>query len=101
MLSEKGLSEQTLLKAPAEGIYSRLSEVLMQGASYGKNEPDAFKPSLFILCSTTDVMVNNGITTRGGKKGKEVTISGLTTCGVHHTNTPSLHGNLCATITLL
>lgn len=78
-----------------------LSEVLIQGASHGMNELDAFKPSLFILCSTTDVMVNNGIATRGGEKGKEVTRAGLTLFRVNHTNTPSLHENLCASITLL
>lgn len=83
-----------MLKAPAEMICFRLSELLIQGASHGRNEPDAFKPSLIILCPTTDVMGNNGIATRGGKKGKEVTIPGLIMCRVNHTDTPSLCENL-------
>lgn len=50
--------------------------------------------NLHSLCSATDVMLNNGIATRGGKKGKEVTIPGLTMCRVNHTNTPFLYENL-------
>lgn len=50
------------------------------------------------LCSATDVMVNNGIATRGGKKGTEVTVPGLTMCRANHTNTSFLYESLYSNI---
>lgn len=91
MLSEKRGKNRHCLKHQLEVIYFRLSELLIQGDSHGMKKPGAFKLSLFtfILCSTTDVMVNNGIARRNGKKGKEVNIPGFTICRVNQTNTPS------------